>query len=185
MLGFLIPFIAIALAELGDKTQISLLLLASRHGKNRRALLAGAMAAFLLVDGAAVAFGALAVEIVPIKWIKTASGILFIIFGILSLKSENDDDAKHPSESSPAPFAAAFMAVSLLEWGDKTQIAAALFAAKFHPLTVLAGTLSALAVLSAAAIWLGGIAASKINKKTISRIASGVFIAMGLAAFFF
>jgi putative Ca2+/H+ antiporter (TMEM165/GDT1 family) len=186
MLGFIVPFATIALAELGDKTQISLLVLSSGRRGNRRALLAGAMAAFLLVDGAAVAFGAIAVEVVPMRWVKTASGILFILFGILSLRTESDDDEKKPSgAASMSPFAAAFAAVSILEWGDKTQVAAALFAAKFHPAAVLAGTLAALGILSAIAIWLGDAVASKINKKIVSRAAAAIFIIMGFAAFFF
>gem|GEM_PF-806904 len=186
MLGFIIPFATIALAELGDKTQISLLVLSSGRRGNRRALLAGAMTAFLLVDGAAVAFGALAVEVIPMRWVKIASGVLFILFGLLSLRAESDDDGKKSSGAAAmSPFAAAFATVSILEWGDKTQVAAALFATKFHPAAVLTGTLAALAVLSAGAIWLGDAAASKINKKIVSRAAASIFIIMGIAAFFF
>lgn len=185
MFGFIIPFATIALAELGDKTQISLLVLSSGRRGNRRALLAGAMAAFLLVDGVAVAFGAIAVEVIPMRWIKIASGILFILFGLLSLRTESDDEKKPSGAATMSPFAAAFAAVSLLEWGDKTQVAAALFAAKFHPIAVLAGTLAALAILSAGAIWLGDALSSRINKKVVSRAASAIFIIMGFAAFFF
>ena len=148
----MIPLVTIAAAEFGDKTQLSILVLSSKTTKHLH-LLAGVILAFLIVDGIAIAAGTWITTIIPINYLKIISGIIFIIFGILILVNRDDDKQKTPTRRNP--FIAAFLIIMLTEWGDKTQIAAALFATQYNPYLVLIGTLAGLTLLSVVAIYFG------------------------------
>jgi len=176
---FLVPFVATAVAEVGDKTQLSILLLASKTRQHGR-LLAGVMLAFLLVDGIAIAAGSWVTGLISHETLKTVSGIVFIAFGVFILAGGGgiEDDAEKASVKSP--FLAAFTLTVLAEWGDKTQIAAGLLSTEYDSLLVLAGTLAALFVLSAIAVYAGKAFAKKINRRALSRIAGLVFVLIGL-----
>jgi len=178
----LIPLIATGLAELGDKTQLSVLLLSSKTKKHLHLLL-GIMPAFLIVDGIAVLAGSLIMNTVPISLLKIFSGIIFIIFGVLTLR---DNGAEKESNLYPKnSFLSGFMLIFISEWGDKTQIASGLFATQYNALMVLIGTMAALTLLSIAAIYLGKSISNKVDKKLMSKIAGIVFIAVGISFFLF
>jgi len=90
---FIIPFLAIAIAEFGDKTQVSILLLSSKTKKYSYIFL-GVFLAFLIVDGIAIVAGNLITSVVDVTILKPISGIVFIIFGVYMLfnkKEENED----------------------------------------------------------------------------------------------
>ena len=80
----LIPLIVVGLAELGDKTQLSTLLLASKTEKHLHLFL-GVILAFLMVDGIAILAGEWITHVVPRDLIKILSGVVFIILGLLTL----------------------------------------------------------------------------------------------------
>ncbi len=71
--------------------------------------------------------------------------------------------------------------IFLSEWGDKTQIASALFAAEYDPYMVFIGVMTALLILSAMAIYLGKLLSSRIDRKQVTRIAGVVFLLIGLS----
>jgi Ca2+/H+ antiporter, TMEM165/GDT1 family len=177
---FLIPFVAIALAELGDKTQLSVLLLSTRT-RQHVVLFFGVMMAFLLVDGFAILVGSWITDILPINVIKTASGVLFILFGALILRDSGKDEGEEDRMSGTSPFFSGFLLVFLAEWGDKTQIASALFATHYNSWMVLLGTMAALSLLSAMAIYLGKVVLERIDKKMISKVAGSLFILIGIS----
>ncbi|MBD3388802.1 MAG: UPF0016 domain-containing protein [Candidatus Altiarchaeales archaeon] len=174
---FIAPFIAVGLAELGDKTQLALILLSTRT-KRRVLLLSGAVLGFLLVDGVAVAAGSWVGDALPRDVVKAAAGLAFILFGAVMLMSggENDRERIRPGN----PFISSFLLISLTEFGDKTQIAAGLFAARYNPLMVLAGAMASLTLLSAAAIALGSGLSARVNPEKASRIAGMTFIIIGV-----
>ncbi len=86
----LTPLIVVGLAELGDKTQLSILLLSLKM-KKRLYLLFGVILTFLIVDGIAILAGEWITNIVPISSVKILSGAIFIIFGVLILRSEKEE----------------------------------------------------------------------------------------------
>jgi putative Ca2+/H+ antiporter (TMEM165/GDT1 family) len=88
----LIPLTAVGLAELGDKTQLSILLLSSKTKKHLHLLL-GVMIGFLVVDGFSVSLGSWIANILPTNLLKIVSGTIFIIFGVLVL-GENEVESK-------------------------------------------------------------------------------------------
>ena len=175
-----IPFIAIAAAELGDKTQISVLLLSSKTNKHFQILM-GVTLAFVIVDGIAIAAGSWITTLIPIHYLKISSGAVFILLGILMFfnKKEERDETKKFTH----PFVASFFLILFTEWGDKTQIAAALFATTYSPPLVLIGSILALFALSVLAVFCGKLLCEKMPRKTINNIAAIVFIIMGLTFF--
>ena len=172
----IIPFITIAVAELGDKTQISLLLLSSKTKKHLQ-LLIGAILAFVIVDGVAIIAGTWITTIIPIYYLKIISAIVFIIIGILMLISKDDGEKETKHKN---PFIAAFLIIMLTEWGDKTQIAAAIFATQYNAIFVFIGTMIALLILSMIAIFFGKIISKRIDKKFVNKIAGILFIILGI-----
>jgi len=178
----LIPLIITGLAEFGDKTQLSIFLLSSKTKKHLHLLL-GVMLAFLIVDGVAVLIGSWIINIVPIRLLKILSGIIFIIFGMLILR---DKEVKGKNRLYfRNSFLSGFALIFVTEWGDKTQIAAGIFATKYNPLMVLTGAMTALALLSITAIYLGRFISNKVDKKVVTKIAGIVFILMGISFFLF
>lgn len=178
----LISFIVVGLAELGDKTQLCILFLSSQI-KKRFYLLLGIILAFFLVDGAAILVGSYAINFIPLQLIKIISGALFLIFGWLMIKSRGKEIEKSCKIYFKNSFLSGFLLIFLTEWGDKTQIASALFAAKYSPLEVFLGVIGALAFLSLLAIYLGKLISEKIDRKTMARIGGIVFIILGLSFF--
>lgn len=176
----IIPLAVIAAAEFGDKTQISILLLSSRS-KRHLQILFGVLLAFLIVDGIAIAAGSWITTLIDIRILKIISGSVFIIFGIFMLLNRKEEEEERKYDKNA--FISAFILIFLTEWGDKTQIAAALFATQYNALFVLIGTMLALTALSLMAIFFGKIISERINKKLVNRIAGVVFIILGLTFF--
>ncbi|MBN1234807.1 MAG: TMEM165/GDT1 family protein [Methanotrichaceae archaeon] len=164
---------------MGDKTQLSILLLSSRTREYFRLLL-GVMLAFLLTDGFAILVGSWVTGVIPDHLVKIVSGFVFILFGILILKGDGDDAG--PSDlSAKSAFMSGFTMIFLSEWGDKTQIASALFATEYNPQMVLIGVMIALLVLSVMAIFLGKYLSSRIDRRVITRVAGAAFLLIGLS----
>ncbi len=174
----LIPFLAVALAELGDKTQLALFCLSSQTRKHFQ-MLFGAIVAFTVTSGAAVLLGDFVSELISPHILKHISGILFIFFGVLTLWNNRAKNTREYKIHNP--FFTSFFMVLLAEFGDKSQITTGLFATKYNPVFVFVGVLLALAILSALAIWLGKTLLRKLPRRKVAVIAGIVFIAIGIA----
>jgi len=110
-------------------------------------------------------------------YIKIGAGIIFILFGIMTLLNREEPDEIYDLKK---PFMSGFIMVLVSEMGDKTQIAAGLFATAFNPILVFVGVMAALITLSVLAIFLGSYIATKINQKVVSTIAGAIFIIIGI-----
>ncbi len=171
----LVPLAVVGVAELGDKTQIAVFILSTKT-KEHLKLLIGILFAFLLVDGIAVVVGEYITKMAPMNIVKIVSGVIFIFFGIITLISARNEETMFEFRR---PFYSGFMVIFISELGDKTQIASALFAAKYNPFLVLMGVMIALSLLSITALYLGKVIATKVNEKLLSTIGGVVFIVMG------
>jgi len=174
----LIPFIVVGLAELGDKTQLSILMLASRT-RRHLSLLLGVILAFLMADGIAILAGGWLLDLLPQNLIKTISGIIFIVFGIFILKDKETEEKGALRIRNP--FYSGFALTFVAEWGDKTQIASGLFATRYNGWMVLTGVIIALIILSIMAIYLGRFLAAKLKGHLITKASGGVFILIGIS----
>ncbi|GAB6054045.1 TMEM165/GDT1 family protein [Magnetospira thiophila] len=161
MAEFLAPagtaFALIALAEIGDKSQLVCMALAARH-RRMAPILAGALLAFALLNGLAVIFGAALAAWIPRFWLLLAVALLFALFGLKELWSairpEPNDDATAPV-TDRGLFVSAFLVIFLAELGDKTQLATAALAGWHPPLAVWVGATGALVLVSALGVLVG------------------------------
>lgn len=172
---FFIPFLAIGLAELGDKTQLAIICLSSKTDRHLR-LLMGVMLAFIIADGGAIILGSYLTSLFPSEVIRFVSGIVFLLFGILTLLNKKEETADCDIRR---PFITGFSMILISEMGDKTQIAAALFGARYDTIPVFLGVISALFILSAAAILVGKVLMCRLNRRAISKAAGTVFVIIG------
>jgi len=177
----LIPFLLVGFAELGDKTQLAVLVLSTKTRKYFL-LLAGVMLAFILTDGLAIILGNYIADKVPMDYVRIGAGVLFIIFGLTTLLKREDDEGD-VSYGLKNPFISGFALILVSEMGDKTQLASALLATQYNPILVFIGVIFALFILSAMAVYVGKIMMEKINKKTISTAAGILFIVIGVSFF--
>jgi len=171
-------FLLILVAELGDKTQLSIISLSSKY--RWKHVFVGAMLAFLAVDGISLAVGGTLLALVPIRYVQIVSGIVFLIFGIFPfLRREKKQDAVVEKRSSAMPLFASFSLVSLMELGDKSQIIAITFAAQTAPILVLAGMILAFTLLTATAVLIGTKLVSRLPMKWLRIGTSVLFIILG------
>src|SRR3989337_2425733 len=147
-------FLLLFVAELGDKTQLSVISLSSNY--KCAPVFAGSMLAFLTVNGISIAVGGPLLALVPMRYVQIVSGIVFVIFGIVPLlRKEKTEEVNVNKRRSNIPVLASFSLIALMELGDKTQIITITLAAQSSPIHVLVGMLSAFALLTGAAVLIG------------------------------
>lgn len=174
-------FSLVAAAEVGDKSQWVCMALAARH--RHWPVLLGAVAAFALLNGIAVAFGAAAGHWLPERAVAGAVAVLFAGFGIRSLRVREDaDDETVEEKSGHGIIATTFLMIFLAEFGDKTQIAVAGLGAAESAVPVWLGATLALASTSALGIWAGRTLLQKISRRTLHRVGGILFIGFALFA---
>ena len=168
----------VALAEIGDKTQLLALLLAARF-RRPGAIIAGILIATLLNHALAAWLGAwVAAWLQPdvLKWLVAAS---FAAVALWSLKPDTLDDG----ETLPArgAFVATLVAFFLAEIGDKTQVATVLLATRYEPLwEVVAGTTVGMLLANVPVVMLGSRFARRLPLKAARRVAAAVFMALAV-----
>lgn len=147
-------FTLIALAELGDKSQLVCMTLAARHA--HWPVLLGASLAFILLNLLAVIFGATVALWIPQFWISLTVAIIFALFGLHSLFSHEEDQSEAVDEKPGyGVFLTTLALIFLAEFGDKTQIAVAGLAGHLAPVPVWLGATLALLLVSAMGVWAG------------------------------
>ncbi len=181
MKAILIPFLTILLTEFGDKTQLAVLCMSTKT-KRHISLLVGVVLGFALVNGVTILFGNYMGRIVPVKAIKTALSLFLILFGSFLLWSQQGKENAQ-DYALRNPFWSGLSIIFLSEFGDKTQIASALFAARYQPALVFTGVMLALSILSLLTVHVGRKLSARINHRLLSRIAGGIFILMGIMSY--
>jgi putative Ca2+/H+ antiporter (TMEM165/GDT1 family) len=182
MEAFLISTGIVALAEIGDKTQLLALVLAARFRKPVPIIL-GILVATLanhFLAGAAGAWVASAVGPDAMRWIL---GLSFIAMAVWMLIPDQLDDDE-PQDTTPrfGVFGTTLIAFFLLEMGDKTQIATVALAARYSSLVaVVSGTTLGMMLANVPAVLLGDVAAKKLPMKVVHRIAAAIFLALGVS----
>jgi putative Ca2+/H+ antiporter (TMEM165/GDT1 family) len=171
-------FLLIFVAELGDKTQLSVISLSSSYKWHH--VFVGAILAFLTVDGLSIAFGGTLLALVPLRYVQVASGVAFVVFGVFPLlkKSKTDGVSLKPKRSN-IPLIASFVLIALMELGDKTQVLTLTLAAQTSPILVLVGMLSAFTLLTAVAVLVGAKLVSRLPAKWLRIVTSTLFILLG------
>jgi len=179
MEAFLVPAGVIALAELGDKTQLMAFLLAARY-RAPVPIIAGIVVATLANHGLAGVLGAwLAVSLPPgaLRWIVGLAFLAVAAWMLLPDKADTDE-LKPPSLG---PFMATLVAFFLAEMGDKTQIAAMAMVAHWQAyFVVIAGTTTGMLIANVPAVYIGDGMSHRLPTRAISIAAAAVFAVLGV-----
>jgi len=184
MVEFFAALVAVAVAELGDKTQFIALLLAARFPQQRVAILAGMVLAMILMHGIASSLGFFVGDFLMGDWISIIVGVAFIAMGLAMLLPEKHDDAQKSSKFGRfGPFLAAFLLLSLSEIADKSQIVTMMLAAHYGTiLPVAAGAVVGMNLVLAPVIFFGAWITQHVPLHVIKIIGCIVFVVLGLGA---
>lgn len=179
MEAFLISTGVVALAEIGDKTQLLALVLAAKYRRPVPIIL-GILVATLLNHAAAGVVGAWLAAWLGAELLRWILGLSFIAMAFWMLVPDKLDD----EETKPARFGvflSTLIAFFVVEIGDKTQIATVALAAKYSSLiAVVGGTTLGMMLANVPAVLLGEVAAKKLPMRLVHGVAAAIFAVLGL-----
>lgn len=170
----------VALAEIGDKTQLLAFLLAARFKKPLPIIL-GILVATLLNHGMAGALGAWLTSLVSPQIMRWVLGASFLAMALWTLVPDSFDEAEAKTADQVGVFSATVVTFFLAEMGDKTQLATIALAAHYAtPITVIAGTTLGMMIADVPAVFVGDRFAAKIPMKLVRAVAAGLFAVLGI-----
>ena len=171
----------VALAEMGDKTQLLAFILAARFKKPLPIIL-GILAATLVNHGLAGALGAWITASISPQTLRWVLGLSFIGMAIWTLIPDKIEEEETQIANRFGVFGATLITFFLAEMGDKTQIATVAMAAHYAtPVLVVAGTTLGMLIADVPAVFVGDKLASRIPMKLVHSIAAAIFALMGIA----
>ncbi|MGF1687551.1 TMEM165/GDT1 family protein [Photobacterium japonica] len=176
-----ISITTVALAEIGDKTQLLSLLLASRYRKPVPIILAIFFATIANHALAAWLGVVVADYLTPdvLKWVLVVSFVAMA--GWILIPDKLDDDE---TISSRGPFIASFIAFFVAEIGDKTQVATTVLGARYHEalVWVVLGTTIGMLLANVPVVLIGKLSAERMPLALIRKVTAGLFLVLALAA---
>jgi putative Ca2+/H+ antiporter (TMEM165/GDT1 family) len=180
MEAFFISTGIVALAEIGDKTQLLAFILAAKFRKPLPIIL-GILVATLANHGFAGVLGSWITSLAGPQTMRWVLGISFIAMALWTLIPDkfDEDDAKL---ARFGVFGTTLIAFFLAEMGDKTQVATVALAAQYHAIfTVVAGTTLGMMIANVPAVLLGDRIANRMPVRLVHTIAAAIFALLGVA----
>ncbi|MDR9827125.1 TMEM165/GDT1 family protein [Vibrio sp. FNV 38] len=179
-----ISITTVALAEIGDKTQLLSLLLASRYRKPVP-IIAAIFFATIANHALAAWLGVVVADYLSpeiLKWVVAAS--FLVMAGWILVPDKLDEDE---SFSNRGPFVASFIAFFIAEIGDKTQIATSILGAQYADalMMVVLGTTVGMLLANVPVVLIGKLSADKLPLALIRKITALLFLGLAVAAVFF
>lgn len=179
--SFFIPTLIVALAEIGDKTQLLALLLAARY-RRPWPIIWGIVVATLANHFAAGAIGnwiSNTLSPVTLRWLLAGAFIAVALWTLIPDKLNEDETPA----SRYGPFIATLVAFFLAEMGDKTQIATVMLAARYPDFVlVILGTTVGMLLANVPVVLAGNFAAERLPLTLIRRLAAAAFMALAAYA---
>jgi putative Ca2+/H+ antiporter (TMEM165/GDT1 family) len=183
MYEFLISTAIVALAEMGDKTQLLALLLAARFRKPIPILLA-ILLATLLNHGISAVLGQWITTVLSpdvLLWIVSLGFIAMALWMLVPDQLDDETDSINKWQKFGV-FGATFVLFFLAEIGDKTQVATIALAARFDSIFwVMAGTTVGMMIANAPAVFIGDKLADKLPISLIHKIGASIFLLIGIS----
>ena len=180
MEALLVSTQVVAIAEIGDKTQLLAIILATRFKKPIPIIL-GILVATLANHALAATAGYWVSGLLSGLWFKWAIAVSFIAMAAWALVPDKADDDEQPNAGRYGVFLATTVAFFLVEMGDKTQIATVALGAKFHSIAwVAAGTTLGMMIANVPAVYLGEAATKVVPLKYVRIGAAVIFLGLSL-----
>jgi putative Ca2+/H+ antiporter (TMEM165/GDT1 family) len=180
MEALLTSTLLVAMAEIGDKTQLLSFILAARL-RRPWAIIAGILVATTVNHALAGYFGVWLSTLVPAHWLPWIIGMIFICFGLWTLIPDklNADDAPKPRFGA---FVTTTIAFFIAEMGDKTQLATVALGARYEEaiIAVVCGTTLGMMIANVPAVLIGEKLAERMPLNMIRRIAASLFVITGV-----
>ena len=184
MAAFFVSTAIVALAEMGDKTQLLALVLAARFRKPWPIVL-GILVATLANHGLAGALGAWVTTVVGPQVLRWILGVSFIAMAVWMLIPDKLDEGDADGAPRWGVFGTTLVAFFLAEMGDKTQIATVMLAAQYNAyLWVVAGTTLGMMLANAPVVWLGDRITRLVPIRVVHGVSAVIFLVLGLVAIF-
>jgi len=181
--AFLVSTGIVALAEIGDKTQLLAFLLAARF-RRPLPIVFGIFVATVANHAFAAAVGALVGKLLGPEVMRWVLGLAFIGMAAWIMVPDDIDE----NETTPARFGVfltTVLAFFLAEMGDKTQVATVALAARYpSAVAVVAGTTLGMMLANVPAVYFGDRIAGRVPLKLVHGIAALIFVVLGLATLF-
>jgi putative Ca2+/H+ antiporter (TMEM165/GDT1 family) len=180
MEAFLVSTGVVALAEIGDKTQLLALVLAAKYRKPIP-IIFGILIATLVNHAVAGYVGAWVASAVGAELMRWILGVSFLAMAAWMLVPDKLDDDEGAKSARFGVFLTTFLAFFVVEIGDKTQIATVALAAKYSSLVaVVGGTTLGMMIANVPAVLLGEVAAKKLPMRLVHGIAAAIFALLGV-----
>ena len=171
----------VALAEIGDKTQLLAFILAARFKKPVPIIL-GILVATIVNLGLAGALGAWITSAISPEVLRWILGSSFIGMAIWTMIPDKIEEEETQIAKRFGVFGATLVTFFLAEMGDKTQIATVAMAAHYaQPVMVVIGTTLGMLIADVPAVFIGDKLANKIPMKLVHSVAAAIFALLGLA----
>jgi len=172
----------VALAEMGDKTQLLSFVLAAKL-KRKVPIALGILFATLANHSLAGYVGTWLAGLVSPEALKWIIAVSFFVFALWALKPDKLDENR--KLRGTGVFLTTLVAFFMVEMGDKTQLATVALAARYEPLVaVVLGTTLGMMIANVPAVWLGEALAHRVNMKVMRRVAAALFVVLGVLALF-
>lgn len=182
MEAILVSTLAVAVGEMGDKTQLLALLLAARF-RRPWPIAAGILGATVLNHGLAGLVGGWVASLIGPETLRLVLGASFLVIALWTLRPDSIGDGEGDALSGYGVLLTTFIAFFIAEMGDKTQVATVALAARFDNLpAVVAGTTLGMLIADLPPIWLAGRGTLQLPLAAIRYAAAIVFALIGLAA---
>lgn len=180
--SLLVPTGIVAIAEIGDKTQLLALLLAARFRKPWP-IIVGIIIATLANHAAAGAVGSWVASFFSATTLSAVLAVAFLAVAMWTLVPDKLDDDQASSLKRYGPFLTTLIAFFLAEMGDKTQVATVILAAQYpHFWLVILGTTLGMLLANVPVVLLGNFAAERLPLTLIRRVAASAFAVLALLA---
>jgi Ca2+/H+ antiporter, TMEM165/GDT1 family len=178
--AFIISTSVVALAEMGDKTQLLSFLLAAKL-KHRAPIILGILVATLVNHFLAGYVGVWLAHLVSTQALRWIVALSFFAFGAWALRPDKLEEDR--SLRGAGVFLTTLIAFFLVEMGDKTQLATVALAARYDSLvTVVLGTTLGMMIANVPAVWIGEALARRVNMKVMRWVAAVLFAVLGVLA---
>ena len=184
MQALLVSFGVVAIAEIGDKTQLLAIVLAVRY-RAPYAICAGILLATIANHALAALFGGVVADWIGPIWLRWILAASFLGMAGWVLVPDKIDEGGPSTAARAGAFVATLVSFFLVEIGDKTQIATIALAARYHDVVLVTiGTTLGMMAANVPAVWLGEVAATRIPLRLVRIVAALIFAALGLGALF-
>ena len=175
MEALLATFLVVFLAEMGDKTQFIVMAFAAKY--DWRQVFFGMSFGILVVHSLSVLVGTLLGEYIPVHTMSILASLIFVAFGIWTLRGADDEEEEEVHDSRYGPLLTVAMTFIVGEMGDKTQFAALTMAAQYNSwVMVLTGAVLGMIVADSFGILVGIFLNRRLPAKRMRYLSAAIFL---------